>query len=60
MIRVKSKDEAIEWASRCPAADNEMIEVRQAQEFADFPEEIQKAAAKLTDTQMQSGATTRP
>ena len=29
MIQVKSKAEAVEWASRCPASDNEVIEVRQ-------------------------------
>ncbi|MGE5844864.1 MAG: YciI family protein, partial [Syntrophaceae bacterium] len=28
MIDVKSKEEAIEWASRCPASDNEIIEIR--------------------------------
>src|SRR5712672_3436707 len=38
MIQVKSRDEAIEWAKRCPAADNEIIELRQVQEFADFPD----------------------
>src|SRR5271169_3623054 len=37
MIQVKSKEEAVEWASRCPASDNEVIEVRQVQEFSDFP-----------------------
>jgi hypothetical protein len=45
MINVKSKAEAIEWASRCPATDNEVIEVRQVQEMADFTPEVQKAAA---------------
>ncbi|MRR08312.1 MAG: YciI family protein, partial [Deltaproteobacteria bacterium] len=45
LIEVKSKEEAIEWASRCPASDNEIIEIRQVQEFEDFPEEVQKAAA---------------
>ena len=45
MIQVKSKAEAIEWASRCPASDNEIIEVRQVQEMADFTPEVQKAAA---------------
>jgi hypothetical protein len=44
MIQVKSRAEAIEWASRCPALDNEMIEVRQVQEMADFPPDLQKAA----------------
>jgi hypothetical protein len=46
MIQVKSKEEAIEWASRCPASDNEVIELRQVQEMSDFPPEIQEAAAK--------------
>ena len=45
MIRVKSKAEAIKWASRCPASDNEVIEIRQVQEMADFTPEVQKAAA---------------
>ena len=34
MIQVKSKEEAIEWASRCPASENETIELRQVQEFS--------------------------
>jgi hypothetical protein len=41
MIQVKSRAEAIEWASRCPASENEVIEVRQVQEMSDFPSEIQ-------------------
>lgn len=45
MINVASKAEAIEWASRCPASENEVIEVRQVQEMADFTPEVQKAAA---------------
>lgn len=44
MIQVKSKAEAIEWASRCPGLNNEVIEVRQVQEMSDFPPDIQKAA----------------
>ena len=42
MIQVKSKAEALEWASRAPMSDNEIIEVRQVQEFSDFPPETQK------------------
>ena len=42
MIDVKSRDEAIEWAKRCPASPNEVIEVRQVQEFDDFPSDIQE------------------
>ena len=41
MIQVKSKEEAIEWACRCPASGNEVIELRQVQEFSDFPAEVQ-------------------
>jgi len=55
MIQVKSKEEAIEWASRCPASEDEVIEVRQVQEFSDFPADVQKAAAKLPELQAQSG-----
>jgi hypothetical protein len=36
MIQVKSKEEAVEWAKRCPASDNEVIEIRQVQELSDF------------------------
>ena len=43
MIQVKSKEEAVEWAKRCPGSDNEVIEVRQVQEFEDFPADVQKA-----------------
>jgi len=45
MIKVKSKQEAVDWAKRCPAGPNEMIEIRQVQEMEDFPEDVQKAAA---------------
>jgi hypothetical protein len=44
IIQVKSKAEAIEWASRCPASANEVIEIRQVQEMSDFPPDLQKAA----------------
>jgi len=45
MIQVGSKEEAIEWAKRCPMSDNEIIEIRQVQEFADFPSDVQEAAS---------------
>jgi len=44
MIQVKSKAEAIEWAKRCPMPDGDIIEIRQVQEFEDFPADVQKAA----------------
>ena len=55
MIQVKSKEEAIEWAKRCPMSDNEVIEVRQVQEFADFPADVQQAAAGFAEMQAQAG-----
>ncbi len=54
MIQVKSKEEAVEWAKRCPASDNEVIEVRQVQEFSDFPADVQEAAAGFPEMQEQS------
>jgi len=53
MIDVKSKEEAVAWASRCPASGNEVIEVRQVQEMSDFPDDVQEAAAGFTE--MQTG-----
>lgn len=54
MIQVKSKEEAVEWASRCPASENEIIEIRQVQEFSDFPEDVQKVAGQFTEMQAPS------
>ena len=51
MIQVKSKEEAIEWASRCPAGDNETIEVRQVQEISDFPAELQEIVSRHPELQ---------
>ena len=45
MIDVKSKADAVAWAKRCPASNNEVIEIRQVQEMSDFPADVQKAAA---------------
>ncbi len=55
MIDVKSKEEAIEWAKRCPGSDNEMIEVRQVHEMADFPADVQEAASKFPELLNKSG-----
>src|SRR5258706_14844570 len=40
MIDVQSKEEAIEWAKRCPGPDNETIGVRPGQGFRDFPPRV--------------------
>ncbi|MGZ4268141.1 MAG: YciI family protein [Solirubrobacteraceae bacterium] len=44
IIQAKSKDEAVEWASRCPANPGDTIEVRQVFEMSDFPEDVQQVA----------------
>ena len=51
MINVKSRAEAIDWACRCPAGANEIIEVRQVQELADFPADVQAVAARYPEMQ---------
>ncbi len=45
MIQVRSKEEAIEWARRCPCSDGEVIEIRQVVEMSEFPPDIREAAA---------------
>jgi hypothetical protein len=51
MIDVKSRQEAIAWAAKCPASTNEIIEIRQVHEMSDFPPDIQQAAAGFTELQ---------
>jgi hypothetical protein len=40
IIQVKSKDEAIAWASRAPFGDGVELEVRQVFEASDFPADV--------------------
>jgi hypothetical protein len=56
MIEVKSREEAIEWACRCPASENETIEVRQVQEISDFPEDVRKAVDQYPEVKSQFGS----
>ena len=44
LIDVKSKEEAIEWATRAPLDEGAVIEVRQVFEMSDFDEDVQDAA----------------
>lgn len=48
IIQVSSKEEAVEWARRCPAQERDVIEVRQIFEMDDFPADVQKAADNAT------------
>jgi hypothetical protein len=54
MIQVHSKQEAIDWAKRCPGSENEAIEIRQVQEMADFTPEVQEAAAGFAEMQAEA------
>jgi hypothetical protein len=49
VIQVRSKEEAIEWASRCPGSENEVIEVRQVQEVSDFSPDVKEAVAGFAE-----------
>jgi hypothetical protein len=42
IIQVKSVEEALDWASRIPGQDNEMVEVRRLFDMTDFDPETQK------------------
>jgi hypothetical protein len=42
VLEVGSREEAIEWATRCPGSDDEVIEIRRIQEMEDFSEEVQE------------------
>lgn len=44
IIDCASKDEAVEWAKRCPLDGDDFIEVRQIAGEADFPPEVRAAA----------------
>ncbi len=53
MIQVKSKEEAVEWAKRCPAGDNEVIEIRQVQEMEDFEPSVGKERYARTRAELE-------
>jgi hypothetical protein len=55
MINVASREEAIAWAKKCPASENEVIEIRQVQEMEDWSAEVQEAAAGLPELRKGSG-----
>ncbi|MGG6897786.1 YciI family protein [Rhizobium sp. BR 315] len=49
ILDVRSRDEAIEWARRCPASEDDIIEVRRIHEMSEFPEDVQKAAEGFSE-----------
>ena len=46
IIQVKSREEALEWASRIPGQNTEMVEVRRLFDLTDFDTETQKEIQK--------------
>jgi hypothetical protein len=46
IIQVNSREEALEWASRIPGRDDEMVEVRRLFDLTDFDAETQKEIQK--------------
>ena len=46
IIQVKSREEALEWASRIPGEDNATVEVRRMFDLTDFDPEVQKEIQK--------------
>ncbi len=51
LLQVKSREEAIEWAKRCPAEPHDTLEIRQVAELSDFPPEVQKIVASYPEMQ---------
>jgi hypothetical protein len=43
ILQLNSKEEAVEWARRCPAQEGDVIEIREIFEFEDFGEDVQDA-----------------
>jgi hypothetical protein len=55
LLQTKTKEEAIEWASRCPAGGDVVLELRRVFEMSDFPPELQ-AAAGVSETEPEHTA----
>lgn len=43
ILKLNSKEEALEWAKRCPALPGDVIEIRQIFEMEEFGEDVQEA-----------------
>lgn len=59
LIQVKSKEEAVAWASRCPNSGQEMIEIRRVYEVEDFAAsdptgELREAEMRLRERAAQN------
>lgn len=43
ILQLNSKEEAVEWARRCPAQEGDVIEVREIFDFSEFGDDVQEA-----------------
>jgi len=50
MWQVKSKEEAVEWAKRCPAEEGDTLELRQVFEMSEFGPEVEHQEAARVET----------
>src|SRR5215469_23082 len=49
MVEVKSREEAVEWAKRCPASPDDVIEIRRVHEPEDFGPAIAREERELLE-----------
>ena len=49
MIQVASREEAIEWATRCPAGPDDVIEIRRVHETEDFGPTVAREERELLE-----------
>jgi hypothetical protein len=55
ILKVGSKQEAIDWAMKCPAFDGDVLELRQIQEMTDFPDDVVAAARESAPRLTEQG-----
>ncbi|MEO7734639.1 MAG: YciI family protein, partial [Kofleriaceae bacterium] len=49
LIQVRSREEALAWASRIPLGNSEMVEIRQVYELSELSAEAQRLSAPVAD-----------
>ncbi len=53
--QVKSREEAVAWARRCPAAPGDVLEIRQIHEPEDFGPEVARREREMMDKAAREG-----
>ena len=54
IIQVKSRAQALEWASRIPFTDGEVVEIRQVFETEDFPADVMPPEEKAREEALRA------